>query len=227
MSFKLQNWKLALLALILMIFFISMGRWQLSRAEEKENLLKMYAARTKHAPLSAGTLAQTSDPRFFRAELRGEFDNQHTILLDNKIHDGKVGYEVYTLFKADGLSTAILVDRGFIPIGSSRSLLPAVRAITGKTTLTGMLNLPPGYVKLGKPADARDPLLPARVEYIQLTQLSTVFGQPLYPYVLTLNPGQIINMNPEKHRGYAVQWFAFAFTLLILFAALNRPRTHS
>lgn len=237
MSFKIQNWKLAILALVLMIFFIKMGMWQLARAHEKENLMKMYTQRTEQAPLNASIFKRTNDWRFFKAELTGEFDNQHTVLLDNKILDGKIGYEVYTPFKADGLSDVVLVDRGFIPMGDAgRSSLPPIRALTGKTTITGMLNLPPGYVNLSKPADARDPALPSRVEYIQLKQLSATLGQPLFPYVLSITPEhpaaytvkwQIINMNPEKHRGYALQWFAFAFTLLILFAALNRPRTHS
>jgi surfeit locus 1 family protein len=232
---KCQNWKLAILALVLMIFFISMGCWQLSRANEKKSLLKQYSLRTQHLPLSANAITRTGDWRFFQAQLTGHFDNDHTLLLDNKIHEGKIGYEVYTPFQAEGLTTPILVDRGFIPMGKSRKELPVIRTISGNTTITGLLNLPPAYVSFGKLLDSTNHGRTLRVEYIQLAELSSLLHRPLFSYVLNLSPHhpaaydiewQIVTMKPEKHMGYAIQWFAFALTLLILFVALNRPRIH-
>jgi surfeit locus 1 family protein len=315
MRLSLRNWKLAVLAVILMAFFVGMGMWQVSRAREKELLMDSYVQRTKVAPLDALDLLDTAqgldrsevlhtgkkylfngapslrvshrartsgrrkerassvlraagalpsarphekeflpciesldieqvldvnhaldidqDLRFFRATLVGEFDNAHSVLLDNKIHEGKIGYEVYTPFMADGLAAPILVDRGFIPMGATRRELPSLRNMPGKMIITGMLNFPPAYVSFGKLTDSQT--FPLRVEYIQLNELSTVLGSSLFPYVLSITPKspaaydlewQVVTMKPEKHMGYAIQWFAFAFTLLILFVALNRPRIH-
>lgn len=235
MSFKIQNWKLSLLAFIFIGVFTSLGMWQLSRASEKKILLKSFAERTELAPLDASSLSQYNDLRFYRATLQGTFDNAHSILLDNKISQGKVGYEVYTPFYVIGLKKPLLVDRGFTPIINSRKEMPVIPAITGIVTITGMLNLPPTYVALGEMIDTPTHHWPLRVEYINLTELSTVLNDTMYPYVLNITPKdaaalevnwQVVTMSPEKHMGYALQWFAFAVTLLILFVTLNRQKNN-
>lgn len=232
-TIRLKNWKLFLLGLVLVGLFISLGRWQLSRAHQKEALFAAFAERTAHTPLSIVALQQTSDSRFYRAELTGTFDNNHSMLLDNKTYEGKVGYEVYTPFKPKDAQLTILVDRGFIPMGFSRQQLPPIHAINEQTTITGMLNLPPAYVSLGSIKNQTEATWPLRVEYINLLQLSNILRQPLYPNVLILSPHdplayatewKITMMGPEKHRGYAVQWFAFALILLLLSVTLGIGR---
>lgn len=242
MPFHVKNWKLAILAVICIGILSSLGCWQWSRANTKKILLKSFAERTEHAPLSVEQLKalgsavkprddRNSDLRFYRAKLIGHFDNTHTFLLDNKIHEGKIGYEVYTPFIAAGLTKPILIDRGFIPIGKSRRELPLIRNIIGNTTIEGILNLPPTYVSLGKMTDSSTIIWPLRVEYINLREMAPILQNSLYPYLLILNPKdpaaydvtwQIVIMPPERHMGYAVQWFALALTLLVIFVALNR-----
>lgn len=232
MPFKIKNWKLALLALVFIAVFTRLGIWQLSRASEKKLLLKSYAERTQHAPLSAAdTHNQNSDLRFYRVKLDGHFDNEHTLLLDNKISHGKIGYEIYTPFIADGIAQPILVDRGFIAIMHSRKELPQIPTIKGKITITGIFNVPPKYVSLGQMSDSPTNTWPLRIEYVNLSELAHFLNHSLYPYLLLIHPShpaahdmqwQVVMMSPEKHMGYAVQWFALALTLLILFTALNR-----
>ncbi|OGT58561.1 MAG: hypothetical protein A3F14_01580 [Gammaproteobacteria bacterium RIFCSPHIGHO2_12_FULL_43_28] len=233
MTFKIKNWKLALLALFFICLFASLCNWQLSRAKQKEALLASFTERTKAAPLSASALDQNSDLRFFRTNLSGRFDNEHTFLLDNKIFHGTIGYEVYTLFFADGLKPPILIDRGFVPITKSRGELPVIKPITGHITVSGMLNLPPAYVALGAISESTQANWPLRVEYIDRRELSNLLNMNIFPFVLLLSPKhlaaydvewQVVTMNPERHRGYALQWFAFALTLLILFVVLNIER---
>lgn len=231
MPLTIKNWKLTLLALIFIILFSALGFWQLSRATQKEALLASFALRTQHAPLTANALDPTKDQRFYRIQLDGIFDNAHSVLLDNKIQDGKIGYEIYTPFHATQLAQPILVDRGFIQIGINRQTLPKIRDVTGKVSIIGMLNTPPTYVALGKLYESPNLVWPLRVEYINLAELKPFVGDLSTPYVINLSPTdaaaydmkwQIVTMAPEKHKGYAVQWFAFALTLLILSVALNR-----
>lgn len=231
MPIRIKNWKLTLLALFFIGVFVSLGLWQLSRAKEKQALIASYTARTQHTPLSGEQLQTTGDWRFYRASLTGTYDNEHTLLLDNKIQDGKIGYEIYTPFRTPSLPQPILVDRGFISLGTSRATLPIIQPVTGTVTLTGMLNTPPTYVAYGKLYEAAEVIWPLRVEYINLHELTSFTGAIFTPYVLQLAdhlPGahtvkwQIVTMPPEKHQGYAVQWFAFALTLLVISVALNR-----
>lgn len=231
--FKIKNYKLAALAFILIAFFTYLGCWQLSRAHYKQALLDSYTERTKQTPLTARDLSTIQDWRFYRVQLTGTFDNEHTFLLDNKTYERRVGYEVYTPMRVKGFDAAILIDRGFIPLGASRDDLPKINAIRGDVTLTAMFNLPPLYMSLGNIVDHVNLKWPLRVEYINLGDLSKLLNYQLFPYVALMQPTdaraypltwQVVIMSPERHLGYAVQWFALALTLLILFVALNRVR---
>lgn len=233
MPLKIKNWKLAILAVLFIGFFSYLGCWQVSRAKEKKLLLQSFAERTQHAPLSAKDVNKKNDWRFYRVELTGNFDNKNTILLDNKIVNGKVGYEVYTPFRTNNLPF-ILVDRGFVPMtGATRNDLPEIKPVEGTVTILGMLNNPPTYVAFGAMNESST-LTPVRVEYINLNELAKISGYPFYSYVINIDPKnpaaypiewQIVTMGPERHMGYAVQWFALALTLLILFVALNWDRS--
>lgn len=229
-KFKIKNRWLALLALFFIGFFIYLGVWQLNRAKVKQQLIATYEERITFPPLSSKAFPLKNDLRYYRLTISGHFDNQHTFLLDNKIFHQQVGYEVYTPFISPRLPP-ILIDRGFIPLGTNRQVLPLIPAIQDEVTITGMLNLPPTYFALGKIVDETHLTWPLRVQFIHLSMMANLFKRPFMPYVLILAPNnpyglpcewQIATMSPSRHQGYALQWFAFAFTLLILFVALNR-----
>lgn len=232
MNMTIKNWKLSLLSLVFIVIFTSLGFWQLSRAKQKTVILNEYKSRAKIGPLGTHDLARPNDWRFYQVKLVGKFDDAHTILLDNKTYNGKVGYEVYTPFIAKGLDTPILVNRGFIPIGVSRNTLPAIpKTSKNTTTIQGMLNVPPVSISFGGMTDNNKSKWPLRVEYVNLSELGKLINNTFYPYVLNLNPEspsalqvkwQITTVDPNKHKGYAVQWFALALTLLIISVVLNR-----
>lgn len=237
MSIKFNFLKHPILNIVGLIFiaiFMALGYWQLSRANQKKIIVANYNERKQQNPLMAADLNQKKDFRFYRAALKGVFDNTHTFLLDNKTFHGQIGYEIYTPFKAQGLSLPILIDRGFIAIEKNRSILPTITPIIGTISITGLLNLPPTYVTLGRMQDSLEINWPLRIEFINLEEMAKILnptGQRFYPYILTLNPDQpgsyplewkIVTVGPERHLGYAVQWFAIALTLLILWFALNK-----
>ncbi len=233
-TLKIKNWKLAVLAFMGIALLTWLGIWQLQRAQQKKLLLATFAARTAQAPVTAAALSNVQDWRFYQVTLDGYFDNAHSLLLDNKIFHGVIGYEVYTPFNAKGLPQPILVDRGFIPLGKSRATLPLLPALIGRYHLSGMLNLPSTYIALGRINESATLTWPLRIEYINLREIMTFMphdqARAFFPYLLLLPPKheaafavewQVATMGPERHLGYAVQWFALALTLLILFVVLN------
>jgi surfeit locus 1 family protein len=231
---SLSRISLLLLTFLFICLFTSLGFWQLSRAQQKKILLKSFAEKTK-TTLPVKNMNSTTDLRFYRAKLEGSFDNQHTFLLDNKIFHGKVGYAVYTPFNAKGLKAPILVNRGFVPMGVNRQTLPVINSIEGNVNFEGMLNLPPAYVSLGPILEPGSNHWPLRVEFINLEEMTQLMGvdHALFPYIISLEPTsqfaypiewQIVTMGPERHLGYAVQWFALALTLLILSVVLSRSQ---
>lgn len=227
---RIRNWKLALLAWLFIALFIALGMWQLSRATEKDILLSSYNARMNQPALTLARLAENPDPRFYRVTMTGTFDNEHSFLLDNKIFNGQVGYEIYTPFHPKNSRALFLIDRGFVPLQGNRNTLPTIPAVNGTTSITGLINTPPRYVTFGKMID--DTITwPRRVEYVNVQMFASLLNEAVYPYIVMLDPKspyalpmewQIVIMGPERHRGYALQWFAFASTLLIIFVALNR-----
>src|SRR5258706_15783152 len=85
--------------------FIALGNWQTRRAEEKRALA---------AQLESVSLA-------------GTFLANYTVLLDNKLHAGKPGYEVVTPLQPAGSGAPVLVNRGWIEAPSTRERLPDLR----------------------------------------------------------------------------------------------------
>lgn len=232
MKMTIKNWKLSLLSVVFILLFTSLGFWQLNRAHEKTLILNEFEQRAKVGPLSTKDLERPNDWRFYQIKMVGKFDEAHTILLDNKTFNGKVGYEVYTPFIAKGMTNPVLVDRGFIPMGVSRDEIPAIpKTAKGTVTIQGIINTPPTYVAFGGMSENGKIQWPLRVEYIHLPEISKLLKDTLYPYVISLNPEspsalqvkwQIVTVDPNKHKGYAVQWFALALTLLIISVVLNR-----
>ena len=231
MATKKINWKLTIIGLAFSALFAALGFWQLSRAHQKEKLMSSFNEHISNKPIQVSDLEQPNDWRFYKVELKGTFDNNHTFLLDNKTYQGKVGYEIYTPFRVKKFNSEILIDRGFVPITTSRDELPTIRPIKGNIKLIGMINLPPNFRAMGPINDNNKTTWPLRVEYINLAELGKFAGSTFYPYVVMLEPKSpyayeiewhIFVMGPERHRGYAVQWFALALTLLILSVVLNR-----
>lgn len=209
-----------------MTFFIWLGFWQLGRAEEKQALLDQYA-RAQKSQIEITPQNAASLPRYQRATVTGRFDPAHQILLDNMpSHTGQPGYRVLTPLETS--AGWLLVDRGWLPLGSSRSQLPDIPVGNDERTVTGTIDdLPRAGVQLAMPpVDANAPW-PRVLSFPDLSALEQQLGHKLIPGLLLLDASQPdgyervweahLGFMPERHIGYAVQWFAFAVVAVILF----------
>jgi surfeit locus 1 family protein len=215
-------------------FLLALGVWQLHRAHQKEVLLADFKAHTAlpYVPLSA--LDPTDPSSLYRRVIaEGRYDREHQILLDNQIRDGQPGYHVYTPLRLRGRPGGILVNRGWVPLGASREQLPDIEVPGADVTLKGWLAQPanPG-LRLGEAARVSWPRV---VQYLDYKDLVADLGYPLEPVVILLAPEekngywrewrpQFGAFGPERHWGYAVQWFALALALLAIFIAVNIER---
>ena len=228
------TFKFLSLTTVLVLLFCYLGLWQYHRAEQKRILIEQYEHRPHEKPIDFEKLfVKAQDPRFYAIQLKGKFDNQHHILLDNRTHEGQVGYEVYTPFLVAGTDKGILIDRGWVPANRSRAILPDIQPVEATLTLRGVVNTAPTYFSLGPMTDSLASPFPLRVQYLKLAELSPLLGYTLAPYLVWLDPKdshgferqfKVTFMGPEKHLMYTVQWFAFALSLLVLFVVLNLHR---
>ncbi|MBA3661237.1 MAG: SURF1 family protein [Gammaproteobacteria bacterium] len=229
-SFTLSSsWCVALI----LLFFVTctgLGFWQLQRAHVKEAILADFKRRIQAKPFDENTLPAQGDLRFYPVEIKGHYDYDHPLLLDNKTHEGRLGYELYVPFKPENATELILVDQGFIPRGSSRQTLPTLPTTSkALTTVKGLLNLPPAYFALGSMLEQSAVHWPLRIQYVDLIELSRVTQRTFFPFVIlagdsvtSFQAEQMVTITPDRHRGYALQWFALALTLLVLSALSMR-----
>ena len=89
-SMRRFKWMLLAMALLLWPVLVSLGFWQLDRAEQKSELLESWEVRAQQTQ----SLASSDLVRFSSVESQGEFDRERWLLLDNRTREGKVGYEV-------------------------------------------------------------------------------------------------------------------------------------
>ena len=115
---------------ISVVILVSLGQWQLRRADERRAILAAIEAGRKQAPLplSAATPAHEMAP-WRVAEASGQWLPQFSVLLDNRNLDGKPGYWLATPLLLDGGSRqALLVLRGWIPrVMQGQPEVPATR----------------------------------------------------------------------------------------------------
>ena len=225
-----RTWRPSLFGVVLTLIgaalFMRLGFWQLDRADQKQALLDQQVAgqqsQVEITPQNAGKL-----PRYQRAKVTGRYDPAHQILLDNMpSHSGQPGYRVLTPLETS--AGWMLVDRGWVPWGASRSQLPDVQLGNEDRTLTGLLDeLPRAGLQLDTPPAEASAPWPRVLNFPQQAALEQQLGHPLIPGLLLLDASQPdgferlweahLGFSPERHIGYAVQWFALALVAVIVF----------
>jgi len=233
----------AVAALVMLALLVSAGLWQLRRADEKRAVLVEQAYRGAKARLALGPDVsgdKTVDQLRHRlAVASGHYRGDLQYLLDNRTHKQIAGYHVLTPLRLGDSDVHVLVNRGWLPVGRDRGRLPDV-AVTGELlTAEGIIVGPPAVGLALGPAGFDDPGWPKVVQQVDMARIGEQLGSPLLPFVLRLSPEseggytrewQVrTGLTPERHTGYAVQWFALAAALVVLcvWVALKREGSES
>lgn len=212
-----------LVVLALLPGLIALGCWQLRRADEKRVLLDTYAERRVEAPLAIAQIEQLPDPAFYRVQLHGRFDSEHSLLLDNRLRDGRAGVELLQPFHDQASGRWLLVNRGWLP-WPDRRVPVAFDTPAQALTLQASVYVTPGSA-FQLHADPVGEQWPQLLTAIDAGQLWQQLGRDGFAHELRLEPGPasyrldwpVVAMGPEKHLGYAVQWFALSAALVLLY----------
>ena len=222
---RLNVMAFGVLALVCALGLARMGWWQLDRAEAKQVLLDGID-RAAGAPLVAfAELGPSAADRRFRAvSVSGQFQMDRQILLDNQLREGRPGVRVYVPLRLIDDPHVLLVDRGWLAWPDRAKSPPQVSVPSGWQRLEGVLLDPPGAgLRLGAAVAGNWPLLVTRID---LGEIERHLGQPLLDLVLEDRVAprtQSIRADmlpPERHRGYALQWFGLSLTVLLIFGVL-------
>ncbi len=222
---------LYVVAVLIILFMVRLGFWQLDRADQKRAILANQVAQSELSAIDVNSLlssaksgdAEIDKLRFRNVFAEGKFLAQHTIFIENQVVNSKAGYKVITPFQTNqGL---LLIDRGWMPVDFQVTGDLAVDTLKSVTKLTGRLNKPYAQPPLW---DDTFPINTGnRWQYIDLAQLSRQMGAEIFPLMLELAPNsepsaslivqwqEINDLWVAKHSAYAFQWFSMSFVFFI------------
>ena len=223
-----------------LLAFTFLGYWQLDRAAEKRQLLEAYSSAAERPAMTlAQAREQAGSGTFPRIEVMGRYDPMHTYLLDDQVRNGKQGRFAFAVFVPDDGALPLLVNRGFLAHRSDGSMSALPGLPDGSVTLEGLYGTAPGIgLRMGGNSLPRQASWPKASIYIDTVEIGEDLGRAIDTGVLLLDPEpdsiflrqwtpQIIP--PEKHLGYAFQWFCFALASLVIFIVLHwrRPKAET
>jgi len=216
--------------LCLLPLLIALGIWQLGRSEEKRIFLEHQEQglnSSETIQLSAAIDDNVDALRYKKVQAIGHYDQAHQFLIDNQISAGKAGYLVLTPFVLQGEDKAVLVNRGWVPLNQDRSVLPDIQIKNEQTVISGRINRFPSVgIKLAG-AEIPTESWPSVLQVVDSQVLAKKLAYSLFPFQIELDKDlpegfkrewqTTTIMLPEQHTAYAIQWFALAFTLTLLF----------
>lgn len=213
-------------AVILIALFSTLGVWQLGRGDAKEAMLedvREVVTERDPVPLSLAADPQRSGALDWAAG-SGRFADAPPVLLDNQIRASRPGLLVYRVFVPDA-GEPLLVELGWLPMPADRRL-PSIAPLPDTTRVSGLLAPPPssGIATPGVTATPQG-LLAIGLDREVMSQALQMPG--LAPRVLKLDPDIPLGyardldilpntLPPDRHLGYAVQWFGLAAAVLVI-----------
>jgi surfeit locus 1 family protein len=226
-----------IVTLLILPILLRLGFWQLERAEEKRNLIAVFQQHNISGPLLINEIKNMNDIvaadeklNYRTALIEGKYNSARQIFIDNKVYQGKTGVDVLTPFKLKNSEYSILVNRGWVSMVIDRSVLPDIKTTQDDLILSGKLKtLGKKPFMLGEQFQSNRGW-PALMQWIDFEEIASKSGLKLLPYIFLLDEKQTsgyvrnwtpVVMQPEKSTSYAVQWFALALALIIIYIVVN------
>lgn len=228
------SWLMTALTVTVLVLFVSLGLWQLERAEYKDAIEMKFESRLEAGFRRFDGWESVSESdwvgmEFQKVIMRGRYDLGRSLLIDNQLHKGQAGYHVLTPFELTGGNKIVLVNRGWVALGHSRDELPQIEKPVVDELIRGIVNIPTANgFRMGEVSILDK--WPQVVPFIDVDAMQKDFNNQLLPIILWLDPEQAghyrrnwdpVWADPEKSRAYAWQWFSFAVIAVILFIVLN------
>ncbi len=237
--FKAINGVWLIITLLVFFVLIKLGLWQSDRAVEKEQRLARIESLTKQDAITLDKMVSRSQQlpeniNDLPVVLEGSFEPEVLFLLDNQPNGKQLGYRVFQVFNHDDLS--LLVNLGWIAGSRDRSELPRISALSGQMELAGHVRFIDVGIQLAE-QNFEQQAWPMRVQQIEIDKISRLINKQLLPFTVFLDKKEAVGykknwqpivMPPEKHRGYAFQWFslAIAWLSLMIWAAIKTNKNN-
>ena len=174
------------LVLVLVVVMLNLALWQLRRLDERRDRNDRVAAAlaATPVPIGDGDLSEWTS-----VTATGTFDADQQVLIRNRSYQGQPGYHVVTpLQQADG--SALLVNRGWIPLEGDDGELDVPPPPTGEVTVTGHVRPSQRKGRFFSPTDPAEGRLDQlyRVDIPRIAQQAPYPLLPVYVELTSLDP---------------------------------------
>jgi surfeit locus 1 family protein len=230
----LPTWLPLVVGAILVVQFMGLSIWQISRGLEKRETQRNYQAEVTFTPWHDGMDVRS----FQRIEVTGTLMGSRQIVLDNIIiSNSRYGHYVVTPLETAADEPLLLVNRGWIERQPGGFDLARLELPESQLTIRGRAgSLPKAGFKMGDAILPTDQW-PKHAVYPSAEEVSAALGRDIQPFVLLMNHNEDFGFfrhwvptefGPGKHFGYALQWFAMGAVLAgLLFWNYRKKRFDS
>ena len=219
--------------LILVPLFIGLGLWQLDRAEQKRTLAASLEMRSTLPELPFGAhLTDAGELEFRRVIAAGRFLGDKTVVIENRKHRGKRGFHVITPLLMES-GQIVLVNRGWIPGEGKQMTMPDTPDSNTDLSIRGEVRIPqPPALGLDLKISPKE-VMP-HWPFLTLENFSDWSGLEILPFQILQAADDSSGFlrrwprpkgNDAMHTGYAVQWFAFALIVMLIWLRLSIHKT--
>lgn len=220
--------------LALVVAMAGLGLWQLRRHDERRTFNDQVRQRSA-TTAALDRVASPAEPRlpddvpFRRVTATGRFAGDSEVLVRFRTRDGLPGYEAVTPLVIGGGRTAVLVDRGWLPLDMGDTARAPTGLPDGEVTVTGLLLQGEGAARFRPDQRADDRLV---IGAVNVAELERRLGYDLYPGFVQLEvpddpavfpaPLPAPDLGEGPHLSYALQWFAFSTIAVVGWVLLVR-----
>jgi surfeit locus 1 family protein len=231
LQFNAGFWPTVATALLIPVL-AGLGLWQLDRAASKLRVQAEYDRRQESPPTRLRSRLEAPETlRYRRVAVRGRYQPEYQILLDNRVHRGQAGYHVLTPLRIEDGNVRVLVNRGWVALGPDRAQLPRIETPETVVEVEGVATVPQtGGFRLGGARPAGAGWQPVW-QYLDSAEYARHAPFPVQPVVILLDPvspagGFVrhwvrLDAGISTHHGYAFTWFALAVALAAIYILVN------
>ncbi len=222
--------------LLLLPTLLRLGVWQLDRAQEKRDIQANLIEKSAIDAISLEEALKQNNPDQASVVFLGQPLTQEFLVIDNQKQGRQLGYEILGLYQAEDYTQPILISRGWLPRKDFYQKVPDIPEFADPI-IKGNLYLSKGANQVvasnAQWEQFDNKHLIGQFDMQTIEEKVAQMGYHIAPFVVRQKPEEespfvrnwpIIASPPEKHTAYALQWFAMALALVIIFVVVNTKR---
>ncbi len=218
------GWPLTIVALLGLAVTLLASYWQYNKAVSKVALQTQYAQRQAAPPIELKEpLPTAEDIAYRKVRANGVFVPEKAIYIDNRIRDGAAGYEVIVPLRIAGSERYVLVNRGWVARGRTRSELPAFTTPEGAAAVLGNAMIPSE-----RTLELSDATIEGRIwQNLLLNRYRRLQQIDIVDFVIEEESDRPDGFNRnwaapgfgiETNKSYALQWMLFAALIVFFYS---------